>query len=91
MTATTPDVNGVLTCLSCHDGNYAEGAMMKNTVYETLPSTYGTWNIIPTLLGNDGTSTGKLPQRSPGGLNATVSCGGQYNWDCTISAAGVIR
>ena len=53
MTATTPDVNGLLTCLSCHDGNYAEGAMMKNKVYETLPSTYGGYNNVPTLLGNE--------------------------------------
>src|SRR5580658_2614947 len=30
MTATTPDVTGLITCLSCHDGNYATGAMMKN-------------------------------------------------------------
>src|SRR5579863_4683476 len=35
--AGTPDVLGVMTCLSCHDGNLAEGAMMKNKVYETLP------------------------------------------------------
>jgi hypothetical protein len=34
LSATTPDVNGLLTCLSCHDGNYATGAMMKNKVYE---------------------------------------------------------
>ena len=32
MAATTPDVSGLLTCLSCHDGNYATGAMMKNMV-----------------------------------------------------------
>src|SRR5579863_10244993 len=53
--ATTPDVSGLLTCLSCHDGNYAQGAMMQNVVYEKLPSTYGTANKIPTLLGNDNT------------------------------------
>ena len=29
--------------------------MMKNAVYETLPPSYGTYNTIPTLLGNDGT------------------------------------
>ena len=51
----------MLMCLSCHDGNYAQGAMMKNKVYETLPSTYGTKNEIPTLLGNDGRH-GELPQ-----------------------------
>src|SRR6516162_7728773 len=40
MNATTPDVGGLLVCLSCHDGNYATGAMMQNKVYESLPSTY---------------------------------------------------
>src|SRR5271167_4993822 len=42
--AGTPDVLGLMTCLSCHDGNWAQGAMMKNQVYETLPGTYGTFN-----------------------------------------------
>jgi len=83
MTATTPDVSGLLTCLSCHDGNYAQGAMMKNAVYETLPATYGKWNTIPTLLGNDGDGVGNYLANHPVGLNATVSCGGTHNWDCT--------
>jgi hypothetical protein len=89
MVAGTPDVTGLLTCLSCHDGNYAEGAMMKNQVYETLPATYGTYNTVPTLLGNDGTTKGNYLNDHPVGLNAAVSCGGQYNWDCT-EANGVI-
>jgi cytochrome c553 len=87
--ATTPDVSGLLTCLSCHDGNYATGAMMKNKVYETLPSTYGNFNNIPTLLGNDGTSVGNYLNDHPVGLNAAVGCGGTHNWDCT-ETAGVI-
>jgi hypothetical protein len=82
MAAGTPDVNGILTCLSCHDGNYATGAMMKNQVLETLPSTYGTINTIPTLLGGGTNSEGYLSTH-PVGLNATVSCGGAWNWDCT--------
>ena len=88
MAATGPDVNGLLTCLSCHDGNYAEGAMMKDQVYETLPGTYGSYNKVPTLLGI-APGTGGAPsylQDHPVGLNAKVSCGGQYNWDCTQSA-----
>jgi hypothetical protein len=89
MTATTPDVNGLITCLSCHDGNYATGAMMKNAVYETLPATYGTKNVIPTLLGKGANVEGYLSTH-PVGLNATISCGGQWNWDCTVSAAGAI-
>jgi hypothetical protein len=90
-TAGTPDVGGLLTCLSCHDGNYATGAMMKNQVYETLPATYGVANKIPTLLGNDGTSVGNYLNDHPVGLNAVMWCGGPYGWDCTISATGAVQ
>jgi hypothetical protein len=82
MSSNAPDVNGLLTCLSCHDGNWAQGAMMKNAVYETLPPTYGTYNTIPTLLGSDHDGAGDYLNDHPVGLNATVSCGGQWNWDC---------
>ena len=88
LTAGTPDVSGVLMCLSCHDGNYAQGAMMQNKVYETLPATYGARNNIPTLLGNDGTGTGNYLNDHPVGLNAVMGCGGTYDWDCTIDASG---
>jgi hypothetical protein len=90
MNATTPDVGGLLVCLSCHDGNLATGAMMKNQVYETLPATYGRQNYIPTLLGNDGTSVGNYLNDHPVGLTAVIGCGGQYNWDCSVSASGSI-
>ena len=90
LTGTTPDVGGVLMCLSCHDGNYAQGAMMKNKVYESLPSTYGT-GTIPTLLGNDGTGTGNYLNDHPVGLNAVMGCTGPYNWDCTVSATGSVQ
>jgi len=84
MEAGTPDVNGLLTCLSCHDGNWAKGAMMKNAVYEPLPPSYGGYNTIPTLLGNNGYGQiGDYLNDHPVGLNAIVSCGGQWNWDCT--------
>jgi len=86
--ATTPDVSGLLTCLSCHDGNYAQGAMMKNQVYETLPATYGTTKP-PTLLGNDGTGAGNYLNDHPVGLNAAIGCGGAHNWDCTITAGKI--
>ncbi len=87
LNAGTPDVAGVLMCLSCHDGNYAQGAMMKNQVYETLPATYGT-NPIPTLLGNDGSTVGNYLNDHPVGMNATMTCGGTYDWDCTIDGSG---
>lgn len=87
----TPDVAGLLMCLSCHDGNYASASMMKNQVYETLPSSYGTKNTIPTLLGNDYGSVGNYLNDHPVGNDATVGCGGQYDWDCTIDANGKIQ
>jgi len=88
-TGTSPDLN-ITFCLSCHDGNYAQGAMMKNHVYETLPPTYGTFNKIPTLLGADGNGAGDYLNDHPVGLNATVSCGGSHDWDCT-ETNGVIQ
>lgn len=91
LTAGTPDVAGVLMCLSCHDGNLASGAMMKNKVYETLPSTYGTANDVPTLLGNDKGSVGNYLNDHPVGLNAVMGCGGTYDWDCTVSATGSVQ
>jgi hypothetical protein len=91
---------GLLTCLSCHDGNLAEGAMMQNKVYETLPWTYGTYNTIPTLLGNDGTTKGNYLNDHPVGVKATFGCntptasGGfgesGYNWDCTVSGTTIV-
>jgi hypothetical protein len=89
MSAGTPDVNGLLTCLSCHDGNYAQGAMMKNAIYETVPTTTYGGGTIPTLLGNDGDGKGNYLANHPVGLNAAVSCGAPWNWDCT-EANGVI-
>ena len=81
MSATTPDVAGMLTCLSCHDGNFAPAAMMKNKVYETLPSTYGNHSSVPTLLGSNVSAAGSLLDAHPMGLSATISCGGS-GWDC---------
>jgi hypothetical protein len=82
MSAGTPDVEGVLICLSCHDGNYAPSAMFKNKVYETLPATYGHQNTIPTLFGSRQSS---YLRQHPMGLNARVRCGGAGGWDCTES------
>jgi hypothetical protein len=78
-----------MTCLSCHDGNLAKGGHMLNQVFETLPATYGP-NKPPTLLGNDGGTVGDYLNDHPVGDNATVGCGGQYNWDCTVAANGTI-
>jgi len=92
LNAGTPDVSGVLMCLSCHDGNLATGAMMKNKVYETLPATYGTANDIPTLLANDkSTAATAYANDHPVGLNAVMTCGGTYDWDCTVGADGTVN
>jgi hypothetical protein len=89
--AGTPDVAGVLMCLSCHDGNLATGAMMKNKVYETLPaSTYGSGEI-PTLLANDKSAAATAYANDhPVGLTAVMGCKGTYDWDCTIGADGSV-
>jgi hypothetical protein len=92
--ATRPDVAGVLMCLSCHDGNYATGAMMQNVVYEKLPSTYGTKNNIPTLLANEGGTTGNYLNDHPVGINAVVECNSAsyiYGWDCIVDSKGAIQ
>jgi hypothetical protein len=89
MEAGTPDVGGMLTCLTCHDGNYAQNAMMKNKVYEALPSTYGS-AAVPTLLGGRSASAADYLSDHPMGLTTAVSCGGQTGWDCA-EINGVIR
>jgi len=77
----------VLFCLSCHDGNLAKPGMMKGTTVEPLPVVGGN---APTFLGNDGTKAGNYSNDHPVGNTAAFGCGGAYNWDCTISAAGKV-
>ncbi|MFB3920965.1 MAG: hypothetical protein ACE145_04545 [Terriglobia bacterium] len=73
------EVLGVMTCLSCHDGNIAKGAMMTNQSYEQsmglLPAGYGT-RAIPTLLGLDGTGNGNYKNDHPIGPNANLGAVG---------------
>ncbi len=73
-------VAGIAVCLSCHDGNVSEGAMMLNQSYEynnallpngdgqgaTKGAIYGP-NVIPTLLGNDGGAVGDYLNDHPVG------------------------
>jgi hypothetical protein len=75
---------GIITCLSCHDGNLAKTGMMKGTTVETVTIAGATFNP-PTLLGNDGSTVGNYQNDHPVGPTATVGCGGPYNWDCTIN------
>jgi hypothetical protein len=83
LTANTPEVGGILLCLSCHDGLVTTSNMMTNQLYEqkvgllTNPA-YGTAKI-PTLLGNDGTT----------GVGS--STGGNYNNDHPVGVQAEIR
>jgi len=83
LTANTPEVGGILLCLSCHDGLVTTSNMMTNQLYEqkvgllTNPA-YGN-SPIPTLLGNDGTT----------GVGS--STGGNYNNDHPVGVQAVIR
>ena len=67
--------NGVVMCLSCHDGNVAKGAMMANQSFEQkaglLPASYGT-QPIPTLLGLDGGTAGNYTNDHPIGPEANI-------------------
>jgi len=78
----------IIACLSCHDGNMATYGMMKGQTVETLPIVGG---HAPTLLGNDGSTAGNYNNDHPVGSTATFGCGGQYNWDCTISSTGQVQ
>ncbi len=80
---------GIITCLSCHDGNLAKVGLMKGTTVETVTIAGATFNP-PTLLGNDGSSVGNYMNDHPVGPSATFACGGTHNWDCTVNANGSI-
>jgi hypothetical protein len=90
ISAEAPDAAGILACLTCHDGNYAQSAMMRNRVYETLPATYGSGNTIPTLIGNTGGNVGSYLSQHPVGLSARIGCGGASNWDCTAIGSVIV-
>lgn len=73
-------LTGVVMCLSCHDGNVAQGAMMANKSYEQAtgllpPGVYGQLPI-PTLLGQDGTAAGNYKNDHPIGPDANLGAVG---------------
>jgi len=74
----------IMFCLSCHDGNLAVNGMMKGQTVETIPNAIG--GTAPTWLGSNenNMTAGDYNNDHPVGPNATVGCGGQYNWDCTL-------
>jgi len=74
------EINGIMMCLSCHDGNIAQGAMMTNKSYEQatglLPKGIYGPAAIPTLLGQDGTAGGNYYNDHPIGPQATLKAVG---------------
>ncbi len=77
----------VIFCLSCHDGNVATGGMMKGKTVEVLPIVGGN---APTLLNSAAAGSANYANDHPVGASATLGCGTQYTWDCTISATGKV-
>jgi hypothetical protein len=74
------ELSGIMMCLSCHDGNIAQGAMMTNKSYEQatnlLPKGLYGPSAIPTLLGQDGTAAGNYYNDHPIGPQATLKAVG---------------
>jgi formate-dependent nitrite reductase cytochrome c552 subunit len=84
---TTPFIqkeqDGIRICVSCHDGNYAPKAMMKDGIYEELPDGYPKLDSIPTFQ-EAATKFGPQFTSHPIGLEAQLGCGGPNMWDCVM-------
>jgi hypothetical protein len=77
ITTGSTEVGGILLCLSCHDGNVTPSNMMTNQSYEQriglLTNTAYGAKPIPTLLGNDGSTSGNYSNDHPVGQLANIS------------------
>jgi hypothetical protein len=88
------EVEDILMCLACHDGNVAKGGMMQGVLWEAslLPAgVYGPAKAtIPTLLGNDGSSAGQYNNDHPVGTAANFKALslGTYFPSATVTALG---
>lgn len=80
--APSPETRGVLICLSCHSGNYAPQAMMKNTQYEKLPGTFSDVSNPPTFSDRSNFNPEAQFANHPVGLDARIDCGEGSRWDC---------
>lgn len=91
--AKSSEQRGALVCLTCHTGNYAPAAMLKNSIYEALPYKVDDPDSIPTFSDKPADESGKLLSRHPSGINVHIRCGGAQAWDCverdgTMTMAG---
>lgn len=78
----SPELRGVLICLSCHSGNYAPQAMMKDTQYEKLPGAFAGVTHPPTFVDKPGFNPEVQFAGHPVGVEAQINCGGDSEWDC---------
>lgn len=83
--AESPEVRGILVCISCHGGNYATAAMKKATTYEPLPDGMGAGHSIPTYADKPAVDFGARLSEHPIGANARIGCGVALGWDCEQS------
>ena len=91
--AESPEKRGILVCLTCHTGNYAPAAMLKNSTYETLPYLVEDLGSIPTFTDKPFDESGKLLSEHPSGIDVHIRCGVALAWDCverdgTLTMAG---
>lgn len=89
--ADSRESRGVLVCLSCHSGNYAPAAMMKDTIYEKLPYTFDDSGSVPTFADKPAVNLGGSElAHHPVGAAAMIGCGGTQGWDC-LQNQGVVK
>lgn len=89
-TAESPESRGILVCLSCHSGNYAPAAMMRDTTYEKLPYTFDESDSIPTFADKPSVNLGDGElAHHPVGPAAQIACGTANGWDCRQNDGGL--
>ena len=82
MPSESPEKRGILVCLTCHTGNYAPAAMMKNSVYEPLPHEFESNDAIPTFTDKAVDQSRNRLAEHPSGIGVHIGCGGAFAWDC---------
>jgi len=73
---------GLLLCLSCHAGDYAPAAMMRNRIYEPVAYGLEDGNEVPTFTEQPNEPTAIKLSHHPVGVDVRIGCGGAQAWDC---------
>lgn len=88
--AESPEKRGILVCLTCHTGNYAPAAMMRNSAYEPLPYHLEDSDSIPTFADKPLEEGSNRLSEHPSGVGVHIGCGGALAWDC-LESHGTLR